>query len=151
MRSIEELRRLSGRELSAIIAELDGWVRDQSVSVPPGKQKPWKDPGAARWMDELPDWTKDHYECRFTVTRMSVEEKHAYAVILAGMLWLPENTRGWQDWRDTLAISEATCRDRTIAMILAKQKPDVSKEEEKTEEPTKPKNNAKGKKKKKAS
>lgn len=73
--------------------------------------------------EEYDDWSEIPNYCGClnamagAVEKLTEEDKNAYAVILAGMLWTPSHTRGWQDWRDTLAVSEATALQRATAFV----------------------------------
>lgn len=65
----------------------------------------------------LPDYPNDLNAMHEAVATAPEEVKHTYAVILAGMLWKPEQTRGWLDWRNTLAVSEASAAQRSEALL----------------------------------
>jgi len=69
-----------------------------------------------REYEALPNYPNDLNAMHEAVSLLPEEDKHAYAVILADMLWLPTNW-GWQDWRDTLSISEATTTQRAEAFL----------------------------------
>src|SRR5687767_2483281 len=86
----------------------------------PEKQSPeslWPDVMIARAANKAltPNFCNDLNMISWAVRSCLGFNIHAYACILAGMVWLPEDSRGWQDWRDTLAVSEATAKQRSVA------------------------------------
>lgn len=115
MKTLEELNALTNDELRVLLAELDGWEKWNGNNQNTEK--------GYLFVSDTPNYPEDLNACHAVVTALNDEQRHAYAVILSGMLWLPENTRGWNDWRDTLVVSEATARQRTTALILTLQKP----------------------------
>lgn len=120
MKTLEELNALTNDELRRLLLALNGWemIPCERTSCT-GNLIAIKGDKTAF----APNYPEDLNACHAVVTALNDEQRHAYAVILSGMLWLPENTRGWNDWRDTLVVSEATARQRTTALILTLQKP----------------------------
>jgi hypothetical protein len=68
-------------------------------------------------LKEAKNYTGDLNAVAQAVTSLTEEQKQAYAILLAGALWEPKDTRGWKDYRDTLAVSEATAHQRAEAFI----------------------------------
>ncbi len=66
-----------------------------------------------------PDYLNDLNAMHEAVKALTPDQKNAYAIHLSGALWTPQHTRGWQDWRDTITVSEATAKQRADAFILA--------------------------------
>lgn len=66
----------------------------------------------------IPDYLNSLDAMHGAKKAMNDEQKHAYCVILASTLWLPAYSRGWQDWRDTWLIDNATARQRNTAFLM---------------------------------
>jgi len=115
----EQLSRLSPDEKRVKIAQACGYTETaKSNSTYPRFYIP--NSGRAKWVDfdNLPDYLNDLNAMHEAVASLTDHQRHAYAVILSGMLWLPAHQRGWDDWRDTIAVSEATASQRADAFLL---------------------------------
>lgn len=64
----------------------------------------------------VPDFAGDLSAIHRAIACQTTEVKHSYAVILAISLW---PNFGWNDWRDTLAVSEATAAQKAEALLKA--------------------------------
>lgn len=65
---------------------------------------------------QLPNYPEDLNAIAQAVAAQPKAVKHAYAVILGEMV---SGLSGWNDWRDTLAASEATAQQRCEALLKA--------------------------------
>jgi|ERR1043166_5748774 hypothetical protein len=114
MTTITEIKNLTDEELRVRVAELDGWQDVFALGgivcgVPQGKRITEN-----AYRGDVPDYPRDLNAVRIVISKLSHEQRHAYAVILAGFFW----PMGWSDWRDTLAVSEAAARIRCEALVL---------------------------------
>lgn len=64
----------------------------------------------------LPNYLYDLNAMHEAVKSLSDQQRHTYAVVLAMEVWPPHQS--WCDWRDTLAVSEATPEQRAHAFLL---------------------------------
>jgi len=84
--------------------------------------------GGASTYAPLPNYYADLNACHEMIAGLSEDGRHRYAVTLAGMLWVPQQMRGWQDFRDTLAVSESTAPQRCEAFLKTLGKWEVGRE-----------------------
>lgn len=68
---------------------------------------------------EPPNYTEDLNAMRDAVATLGEQQRHDYAVILAMSKW----PLGWTDWKDTIAVSEATAAQRAEAFLEATSNP----------------------------
>lgn len=122
---------LTPKQIQALriaVADMDGWkdviCAMRLLGTPPEGFSSTHDP--AIWspedgscLYELPNYPENLDAVHEVVSGLPDQSRHAYAVTLAGELWKPARTRGWQDYRDTLAVSEATALQRCIALLRA--------------------------------
>lgn len=101
---------LTPEEMRIAIAEAMGWrdvrITWKGVNGRFGKQAYWK---------SVPDYCNDLNACREAIASLTIEQRHAYCVILSGMFW----PNGWTDWLDTQAIVLATPQQHCEAIVGA--------------------------------
>lgn len=64
----------------------------------------------------LPNYTESVEDMLSAVASLNNRDRHAYAVVLAEFFY----PLGWADWRDTLAVSEASSENRADAFLISK-------------------------------
>lgn len=107
------MNEMTKEELRIRVAELLGWTQKK---VPGLSGLLWQPAGtylAKHMTVECPDYAESLDAMREAVASLSEERRHSYAVVLALSLW----PNGWADWRDTLAVSEATAEQRASAFV----------------------------------
>lgn len=90
------------------IAEAVGWT----------KVRPWEvDYSEKRFhhLSMLPDYLSDLNAIAEAVASLSDQQKHAYIITLSMMFW----PMGWSSWLDTLAIEQATPKQKSDAFLLS--------------------------------
>lgn len=108
---------LTQEEKRIKIAEACGWVQTSlsPKGIPMGQKPTGK--GGHYGDCKFPDYFNDLNAMHEAVASLHPKkERHAYAIVLAGMLWPIE---GWRSWHDTLAVSEATAAQRAEAFGIA--------------------------------
>lgn len=110
----DQLSKMTPEEKRAAVAMATGWrdirlcsckVKNRGLS-PKGKD------------GHLPDFLNDLNAMHAAVASLSYERRNAYSATLTGIVF-EGDALGWQDWRDTWAISEATAAQRAEAFLMA--------------------------------
>ncbi len=102
------------------IAEACGWEKSgQPYTGFDGSEVQWwKNPKVLS--DDtmtLPNYPNDLNAMHEAVKCLTEQQRHGYSVLLSGKLWEPEHSRGWECWRDTFVVSEATAAQRAEAFL----------------------------------
>jgi hypothetical protein len=107
---------MKAEEMQQKLQAFMGWkITDTHVITPDGKSYHLLDGGER----QIPNFTGDLNAIAEVVASLTEDQRHAYAIFLAGAQWKPAMSRGWVNWMDTLAVSEATAPQRSAALIRA--------------------------------